>query len=296
MEMTTVKNKISAPKRGNAQAKLIWIRFRKNKLAMLGLIVISLLLIATISAPLYMDYDNAIKQSIMDAFQSPSGRHIFGTDQFGRDLFARIIYGGRISLCAGLVTVGISFVMGLILGGAAGYFGGKVDMVIMRFCDMIMALPALLTAMCIVAALGQGLLKMLIALSVSQIPREARTVRAAVMNLRNQEYIEAAKCCGTGNTRILYKHIVPNVFGPLMIGVMMGLGNTILSIASLGFLGIGIASPTPEWGTIISENQANLMYYPHLGIIPGIFIMISVLSLSFIGDGLRDALDPKMKN
>lgn len=296
METMTVKPKGSAAKKTGGQAKLIWIRFRKNKLAMIGLVVIALMLVAVLSAPLYMDYDRAIKQSIMEAFQSPSAEHIFGTDQFGRDLFARIIYGGRISLCAGLVTVGISFVMGLLLGGAAGYFGGKVDMIIMRFCDMIMALPALLTAMCIVAALGQGLMKMLIALSVAQIPRESRTVRAAVMRLRNQEFIEAAKCCGTSNARILYKHIIPNVFGPLMIGVMMGLGNTILSIASLGFLGIGIASPTPEWGTIISENQANLMYYPHLGIIPGIFIMVSVLSLSFIGDGLRDALDPKMKN
>lgn len=296
METNVIRIGVSRNKKNSGRAKLTWIRFKKNKLAMLGLTVIILLLITVLSAPLYMNYDNAIKQSVMNAFQLPSAEHIFGTDQYGRDLFARIIYGGRISLLAGLVTVGISFVMGLILGGAAGYFGGKVDMVIMRFCDMIMALPALLTAMCIVTALGQGLMKMLIALSAAQIPRESRTVRAAVMRLRNQEFIEAARCCGTGNVRMLYKHIVPNVFGPLMICVMMGLGNTILSIASLGFLGIGIASPTPEWGTIISENQANLMYYPHLGIIPGIFIMVSVLSLSFIGDGLRDALDPKMKN
>lgn len=150
--------------------------------------------------------------------------------------------------------------------------------------------------MTIVAALGQGLVKMLIALSVAQIPRQARTVRAAVMTLRGQEFIEAAKCCGTGNTRILLKHIIPNVLGPLVISVMSGLGGTILSIASLGFLGIGIAPPTPEWGTIISENQASLMYYPFLGIIPGLCIMIAVLSLNFIGDGLRDALDPKQKN
>ena len=278
------------------QMELVWIRFRKNKLAMLGLIVMVLLMTVCLSAPLWLDYSKVTTQSIINAYQAPGGGHIFGTDQFGRDLFARIIYGGRISLFSGLITIGIAFVVGVAMGGTAGYFGGVVDTVIMRFCDILMSVPGVLLSMTIGAALGQGLVKMLIALSVAQIPRQARTVRAAVMTLRGQEFIEAAKCCGTGNTRILLKHIIPNVLGPLVISVMSGLGGTILSIASLGFLGIGIAPPTPEWGTIISENQASLMYYPFLGIIPGLCIMIAVLSLNFIGDGLRDALDPKQKN
>ncbi|MEY8355995.1 ABC transporter permease [Lachnospiraceae bacterium 54-53] len=289
--MNTIK-----AKRNKSQFSLVWIRFRKNKLSMLGLIILTVLLLLALFAPLYIPYSNVASQSIANAFQPPSWSHLFGTDQYGRDLFARIIYGGRISLFAGLVTMGIAFVCGIAMGGAAGFFGGRVDTVVMRFCDVLMSVPGILLSMSIVAALGQGLFKMLIALSVSQIPRQARTVRASVMTLRDQEFIEAARSCGTGNARIILKHIIPNVLGPLIVGVMMGLGGTILQIASLGFLGIGIAPPTPEWGTIISENQASLMYYPHLGIIPGVFIMISVLSLNFIGDGLRDALDPKMKN
>lgn len=279
-----------------SQFELVWIRFKKNKLAMLGLIVLSVLLVMCLGAPLYIDYSRVTDQSIIDAFQSPSLAHPFGTDQFGRDLFARIIYGGRISLVAGIVTVAITFVFGVLLGGCAGFFGGKVDNVIMRFCDVLMSVPGVLLSMCVVAALGQGLMKMLIALSVSNIPRQARTVRASVMTLRGQEFVEAARSCGTGNIRILLKHILPNVLGPLIVSVMNVLGGTILGIASLGFLGIGIAPPTPEWGTIISENQDSLMYYPHLGIIPGLFIVVAVLSLNFIGDGLRDALDPKQKN
>ena len=288
------KNQKNKKKRG--QLKLIAIRFRKNKLAMVGLFVLIALMLVCLSAPLWLDYSLVIKQKIIDAFQSPSLTHPFGTDQFGRDLFARIIYGGRISLFAGLITVFIAFLFGVALGGAAGYFGGVVDNVIMRFCDVLMSVPGVLLSMYIVAALGQGLVKMLIALSVAQIPKQARTVRAAVMTLRGQEFVEAARCCGTSHTRILLRHMLPNVLGPIIIGVMQGLGGTILCIASLGFLGIGISPPTPEWGTIISENQSSLMYYPHLGIIPGLFIMVAVLSLNFIGDGLRDALDPKQKN
>ncbi len=295
--MTKKKNRNqTSPGAKKSKWALVWIRFRKNKLAMVGLTVLVILLLAALLAPLYIDYSQATKQSIREAFEPPSSRHLFGTDQYGRDLFARIIYGGRISLFAGLVTMGIAFLCGITLGGSAGFFGGRTDTIIMRFCDVLMSVPGILLSMSIVAALGQGLIKMLIALSVSQIPRQARTARASVMTLRNQEFIEAARCCGTSNRRILFKHIIPNVLGPLIVGVMMGLGGTILQIASLGFLGIGIAPPTPEWGTIISENQNNLMYYPHLGIIPGVFIMIAVLSLNFVGDGLRDALDPKMKN
>ena len=286
----------SGGKSKRGQLWLTWVRFRKNKLSMLSLIVFLGLLIMCLAAPLYINYDRVTVQNIANAFVPPNSEYLFGTDQFGRDLFARIIYGGRISLASGLVTIGIAFVLGVALGGASGYFGGITDTIIMRFCDVLMSVPGVLLSMTIVAALGQGLIKMLIALSVAQIPRQARTVRAAVMTLRGQEFIEAAKSCGTGNVRILMKHILPNVLGPLIISVMSGLGGTILSIASLGFLGIGIAPPTPEWGTIISENQSSLMYYPHLGIIPGLFIMAAVLTLNFIGDGLRDALDPKQKN
>lgn len=277
--------------------RLIWKRYKRNKLAMLGMVVLLLLLAVVFSAPLYLDYQEAITQHIADAFALPGSEgHIFGTDQLGRDLLARIVYGGRITLGAGLATVVISFFGGVTLGGVAGYFGGRVDNVIMRLCDMLMAIPGTMLAMALVAALGSGLDKLLISLAIVQIPGSARTVRAAIMNLRNAEFIEAARCYGTKSTRIIFKHLLPNILGPLIVTTFMHLGTIILCIAAMGFLGIGVQAPTPEWGSIISENQSNIRYFPYLGLIPGLFIMISVLSLNFIGDGLRDALDPKMKN
>lgn len=275
---------------------LIWFRYRKNKLAMFGLIMMCVLMILCICSPLYINYEEVYKQSMGNRFITPSLAHIFGTDQYGRDLFARIMYGGRISLVAGLVTVGISLALGLLFGGTAGYFGGLVDNVLMRFCDIFMAVPQILLAMAVVAALGQGTFKMLIALSIAAFPKYARTIRASILTLRNQEYVEAAKCCGTSSARIILKHLIPNGLGPVIVTATFGLGTTILSIASLGFLGIGVASPTPEWGTILSENRTNIRYYPYLGLIPGLFIALSVMCFNFIGDGLRDALDPRTKN
>lgn len=279
-----------------SQLGMIAYRFHKNKLAMFGLAAIIVMIIMCAAAPLYINYDAVIKQSMANRFIAPCKDFWFGTDQYGRDLFARIIYGGRISLLAGLIVVASALVIGVTLGGIAGYFGGTVDMVIMRICDIFMAVPRMLLAMAVVAGLGQGTFKMLIALSIAEFPKYARTVRASIMTLRNQEYVEAAKCCGTSSARIIFKHVVPNGLGPVIVSATLGLGGTILAIASLGFLGIGVASPTPEWGTILSENRTNIRFYPYLGLIPGFFIAISVMCLNFIGDGLRDALDPRTKN
>ena len=295
MDATSINTENTGINKRNSQFKLKCKRFARNKLALAGLVVLVILILAILAAPLYISYDRVIFQSISNRYKPPGGEYLLGTDQFGRDMFARIIYGGRISLFAGLVVMGIAFVFGLILGGISGFFGGKIDTVIMRFCDILMAIPGLLLAMAIVAALGQGLYKMLIALSISIIPMQSRTVRAAVMTLRSQEYVEASRTYGLKTPLILIKHIIPNIIGPVIVGVTMGLGTTILRIASLGFLGIGVSPPTPEWGTIISENQNSLRYYPYLGVVPGVFIMVSVLCLNFVGDGLRDALDPKMK-
>lgn len=275
---------------------MVWFRFRKNKLAMVGLFLLLLMMVAILAAPLYISYDMVIKQNIVEKFTTPNATHWFGTDQFGRDLFARIIYGGRISLFMGLAVVVISFVAGCILGGAAGYFGGKVDSVIMRIVDMFMAIPAMLLSMAVVAALGTGVDKLLVALSISQIPRFTRVVRSSIMTLRNQEFVEAAKCCGTSSARIIIKHILPNGMGPVIVSATLTLGQVILSIASLGFLGIGVSSPTPEWGTILSENKVHIRYHPYLGLIPGACIAMAVMAVNFIGDGLRDALDPRTKS
>lgn len=283
-------------KAGRSQWGLVWFRFKKNKLAILGVIILLLIMLPILTAPLYIDEQAVSAQNIKERFQPPSSEHLFGTDQYGRDLFARVIYGGRISLFAGLVTLSISFFFGCLFGGIAGYFGGKADYIIMRIVDMFMAIPSMLMAMAIVTALGQGVFKMLIALSVGQIPRFTRVVRSSIMTLRNQEFVEAARCCGTSSARIIVKHILPNGMGPVIVSATLSLGAVILDIAALGFLGIGISSPTPEWGTILSENKANIRYYPYLGYIPGAFIGISVMAINFIGDGLRDALDPKTKN
>lgn len=291
---------------GKSQWGMILFRFRKNKLACLGVAIIALLAVLCLSANLWLPYERVYQQTLMNRFLAPFSTvtnydgsttfYILGTDQLGRDLFARIIYGGQISLFAGIISVGISMIFGVTLGAIAGYVGGKTDNVIMRCCDVLMAVPNMLMSMAIVSALGQGTFKMLIALSVSGIPRYARTTRAQMLTLRNQEYVEAAKCCGTSTFRILLKHMLPNGIGPVIVSATLGLGGTILSIASLGFLGIGIASPTPEWGTILSENRSNIRYYPYLGLVPGMFICLSVISMNFIGDGLRDALDPRTKN
>ena len=278
--------------------RIFWKRYSRNKLAMLGLVVFLLILIASFSAPLFVNYSAAIKQKISNKFIVPTTNpeHILGTDQFGRDMLARVLYGGRISLGAGLAVVAIAFMGGIILGGLSGYYGGTVDTIIMRICDMLMAIPGTMLAMAIVAALGAGLDKLMISLAIVLIPAQARMVRAAIMNLRNAEFIEAARTYGTRNTRIIFRHLLPNIMGPLIVSTFMSLGSVILMIASMGYLGIGIQAPTPEWGSIISEHQSTIRYYSYLGYVPGIFIMLSVLSLNFIGDGLRDALDPKMKN
>ena len=275
---------------------LIAYRFRKNKLAMVGLAVITVMLLLCVTAPLYISYNAVVKQNMAERFIAPGSAHLLGTDQFGRDLFARIIYGGRISLLAGLVVVAIALSIGIVLGGIAGYFGGRIDNIIMRICDVFMAVPRMLLAMAVVAGLGQGTFKMLIALSIAAFPGYARTVRASIMTLRGQEFVEAAKCCGTSSARIIFKHVVPNGLGPVIVSATLGLGATILSIASLGFLGIGVPSPTPEWGSMLAENRANIRFYPYLGLVPGFFIAISVMCLNFVGDGLRDAMDPRTKN
>ena len=296
MKHHTDKTPSVRPVSGRSVWGMVWFRFRKNKLAMAGLFLLLLMMLAILAAPLYVPYEQVVKQNIVDKFTPPCAEYWFGTDQFGRDLFARIVYGGRISLFMGLAVVAISFVAGCALGGAAGYFGGKVDSVIMRIVDMFMAIPAMLLSMAVVAALGTGVDKLLVALSISQIPRFTRVVRSSIMTLRNREFVEAAKCCGTSSARIILKHILPNGMGPVIVSATLTLGQVILSIASLGFLGIGVSSPTPEWGTILSENKVHIRYYPYLGLIPGICIALAVMAVNFIGDGLRDALDPRTKN
>lgn len=280
-----------------SQLKIIWRRFQKSKLAMFGLFLFITLIIIAASADIFFDYENdAINQTIKARLQFPSKDHPFGTDEFGRDMLARVIYGARISLVVGIASISFSLIAGSIIGSVAGYFGGVTDNIIMRLNDILLAIPQTIMAISIVAALGPGLINLLLALSISMIPRFARIVRASVLSIRGQEFIEAAKAYGSSNTRIIAKYILPNAIGPIIVQATLNMARTILAISALSFIGLGVQPPTPEWGSILAAGKTQMRYYPYLVTIPGIAIVLSVLALNMIGDGLRDALDPRLKN
>ena len=290
------KKEISSVKK-RSQIKAIWFRFKKNKLAVIGMVLLLFMASVAILADVIADYEQyVITQNISQRLQPPSRDNILGTDQFGRDVFARIIHGARISLSMGLITISASLTIGAIIGSLSGYYGGKLDSFLMRIMDVILAVPNILMAISIVAALGPGLTNLLIAMSVAQIPAFARVVRASIMPILGQEFIEAAKACGTRDRRIIFRHILPNAIGPIIVQATLGMASTILAISALSFVGLGIEPPTPEWGAMLSEGRVHMRNYPHLVVIPGVAIVFAVMALNLIGDGLRDALDPKLKN
>lgn len=279
-----------------------WRRFKKNRLAFAGMIVlICLVLIAlsTIVIDLVTDkaiYDAyVIKQNLRMRLQGPSKEHIFGLDEFGRDIFMRMIWAVRYSLFMGTIAIALSTIAGGLLGSFAGYYGKVTDNVIMRFMDVLLAIPSMLLATAIVAALGTSLTNVLIAIAISYVPTFARTVRASVLTIKDQEYIEAARALGASDSRILFKYILPNSMAPLIVQATLGVAGAILSIAGLSFLGLGIQPPTPEWGSMLSSARAYIREGWHITVIPGLGIMITILSLNVMGDGLRDALDPRLK-
>lgn len=280
-----------------SQWKMVWHRFKKNKLAMFGLFVFLILVGIALCADLIADYDTmVVRQSMQERFMAPCAAHWFGTDEYGRDIFARIIHGTRISLFVGIVSILISLAIGSVIGATAGYYGGRIDNLLMRIMDIFLAIPSTLLAISIVAALGQGMVNLMIAMCVSQTPRFARIVRSSILTVKDQEYIEAAKCFGSGDRWIILRHILPNAMGPIIVQSTLNVARMILTISGLSFVGLGIAPPTPEWGSMLSAGRPNMRYYPYLVIIPGIAIAVTVTALNLIGDGLRDALDPKMKN
>lgn len=289
------KGNSAGGRKGMSQMALIWLRFRKNKLAVIGLVGIIILILICFTSPLYISWDRVVTQDLLITNQSPSPQYPFGTDQFGRDLFARVLRGGVYSLSSGFIVMMGALILGLIFGSIAGYFGGVVDIVIMRLMDVFMSVPNLLMAMTLIVVFGQGITSLWLALALSSFPALARTVRSAIMTTRSAEYVDAAHIYGASTAKILVKHILPNCIGPVVISATIMLGSTILGIAGMGFLGIGIAAPTPEWGTILSEVKDVIRFYPYLGIIPGTAIALSVIFVNFMGDGLRDALDPRMK-
>lgn len=277
------------------QMKEIWRRFRKSKTAMLGLCLLIFVLCIAIFADVITPYENAISQSA-NRLDGPSAAHIFGTDELGRDLFARIVHGSRYSLLIGVSTSVLALVIGGLLGAIAAYYGGWVDNIIMRLTDVVMTVPPILLSLAVVAALGGSLRNLLIAITISCVPSMLRLVRSVVLGVVDEDYIEAARSYGASDMRIILKYVIPNALGPIIVTTTMNVANMILSAAGLSFLSLGVQPPAPEWGALPSDAKTYMFTAPHLLYIPGIFIVIAALSFNLAGDGLRDALDPKLKD
>lgn len=290
-----MKEKRNRKSKKTNQMKEIWRRFRKSKTAMLGLCLLIFVLCIAIFADVITPYENAISQSA-DRLDSPSAAHIFGTDELGRDLFARIVHGFRYSLLIGVSTSVLALVIGGLLGAIAAYYGGWVDNIIMRLTDVVMTVPPILLSLAVVAALGGSLRNLLIAITISCVPSMLRLVRSVVLGVVDEDYIEAARSYGASDMRIILKYVIPNALGPIIVTTTMNVANMILSAAGLSFLSLGVQPPAPEWGALLSDAKTYMFTAPHLLYIPGIFIVIAALSFNLAGDGLRDALDPKLKD
>jgi peptide/nickel transport system permease protein len=272
----------------------IWRRLRRNKLAMWGLVMLALLVLIAIFADFIAPYSYEF-QDYSSVSQPPSFSHPMGTDNFGRDILSRVVYGARISLLIGFISLSLGAVSGSILGAISGFFGGVVDTVIMRLTDILMSIPRTIFAIAIATTLGPGLANAMIAVAVSSIPNFARVVRASTLTVKDQEYVEAARAIGCSPVRIIARYIFPNVMAPIIVQATLGVGVAIILAASLSFLGLGIQPPTPEWGAMLSSARAFIRDQPYMVAFPGLAIMLTVLALNLFGDGLRDALDPKLK-
>ncbi|MCL1843843.1 MAG: ABC transporter permease [Defluviitaleaceae bacterium] len=281
----------------NSRRLEIWRRFKKNKAAMAGLIALSVLALLAIFAGVLRDYQlDAIAMNADIRLNPPSWSNIFGTDAYGRDVFARLIFGARVSLTIGFICVGIAMVVGGLIGAVSGYLGGRGDIIIMRIIEVFSCIPAILLALAIVAALGQNMRNLVIAMTISGAPGFARITRALVLPLVDQDFVEAARACGTKPFRIIWRHILPNIMGPMIVQATMAIASVIIAAAGLSFIGMGIQPPAPEWGSMLAQGNNFIRTAPHLVIFPGLAIVISALSFNLVGDGLRDALDPRLKD
>ena len=291
----TVATKKRKKDKKSSLTREIWFRFRKNKVALIGLIILTLIVLMAIFADLIVPAEVATTQST-DRLQGPSAEHWFGTDEFGRDLFARIVHGSRYSLFIGVATSLIALVVGAILGASAGYFGGIVDNVICRIVDVFICVPPVLMSLAVVAALGTNMQNLIIAITISCVPGNVRLIRSVVMTVADQDYIRAAKSYGCSNPRIIFRYVLPNAMGPIIVNTTMGISQMILSAAGLSFIGMGIQPPDPEWGALLSNAQDFMFTSQYLLLFPGIFILLTSLAFNLVGDGLTDALDPRLKD
>jgi ABC-type dipeptide/oligopeptide/nickel transport system permease subunit len=271
-----------------------WRRFRRNRLALIGLVIVSLLLLAAVGAPWLAPADPA-RQSLIEKRALPGGKFLLGADEFGRDILSRVIYGSRVALVVGLLSVAIALVLGLVLGGLAGFAGGWVDAIVMRATEVLLAFPYLLLAIAVVSALGTGVLNTTIAVGIWGTPAVIRIVRGAVLGARETEYVSAARALGASTPHVLLRHVLRNILPTVIVYSTLFMANAILVEAALSFLGLGVQPPTPSWGLMVSTGRDLLLVAPHVATIPGVAIMIAVLGFNLLGDGLRDALDPRLR-
>lgn len=297
-DQLTAEDIVAPPARTARRSASLWSdalhRLRRNRVAILGGIVVAFVTLLAIASPLVAPYD-PIKVSTSEALQAPSVGHPFGTDQFGRDILTRVLYGGQISLRIGLIAVGIASTFGVVLGLLAGYYGGWVDAVIMRLIDMLLAFPGILLALAVVGILGPSLINVMIAVGIANIPHYTRVVRASVLSIKSSVYVEAARVIGCGDIRIMFQHILPNALASVIVLATLGVAGAILTGAGLSFLGLGVQPPTPEWGAMLSGGRDHLRNSWWITTFPGLAIVVTVLAINLLGDGLRDALDPRQK-
>lgn len=295
MKTKAKKSKTAANVKQNSQFREVSRRLFHNKKAIAAMIVLLILLLMVIFADVISPLSKGIELNPAARLKTPCKEYWFGTDQYGRDLFTRIIHGSRVSLLMGFGATAIATIAGTIIGTTGAYLGGKVDNAIMRILDVWMAIPSLLITLAIIAGIGVGIPQMIFALAFGSIPGFARVLRAAALGVVNQEYIESAKALGGNNLRIISKYVVPNVISQVLIQATMNVSGIILLGATLSFLGLGAQPPTPEWGAMLNEGLSNYQFYPYLVTIPGIFLAITALAINIFGDALRDAFDPKLK-
>ncbi len=281
--------------RKRSQFGEVWQRFKKNKGALISLILLLILFAVAATIDLWVDKDLYVMQNIRESFQGPSSAHWFGTDELGRDLFWRVLYGSRYSLSIGFVSVAVALAIGATFGAIAGYYGGTVETIIMRIADVFSAIPNILMAVVIVSVLGANMFNLILALGLSSVPGFIRITRAAVITVRGQEYIEASRALGKSTAFIIFKDVLPNCLSPIIVEVTLSIASAVVSASSLSYLGLGIKPPAPEWGALLSSGKAYVRTASYLTLFPGLAVMLTVLMFNLVGDGLRDALDPKLK-
>lgn len=299
-EMEKINKRLAKERRGknadrpSSPGREAWIRLKRNRLAVAGMIILIVLILLAIFADVIAPYGYD-EQNLNETLLKPSSAHLFGTDNYGRDIFSRVIYGTRISFPIGLICTIVAYCIGGFFGSLAAFYGGKVDMIIMRVMDVFQSIPPTLMAIAVAASLGTGAVNLVLAIAISTCPGRSRIVRSSLLAVKNNEYLESARATGASTARQILKYMLPNALGPILTNMTFNVATAILTVASMSYLGLGIPAPTPEWGAMLSAGKSFLRSAPHLLIFPGIAIMVTVLALNLFGDGLRDALDPRLK-